>query len=281
MAGHCSDRHGAYGFELRGVAVASSWLAPVPAGSPTLELEVAVGATVRGSSRVEADRADISLVGGARLRMRRGDPRARFTFPGSPPPELDLLHPYLAPAAALAQLWAGNEALHAGAFVAPAGAVLVLAGKEGGKSTTLAWLATELGLPVLADDLAVIVRGSAVGGPRCLDLRPGAGAAGDAGTPGDPVRDASRLRVPLGPAPPATPLAGGVVLEWGPAAAAAPVAAAERLRELARARMYGASVTGDPAALLELAALPMVRVRRPRGESGLSAAAALIRQRFS
>src|SRR5204862_5782827 len=114
--------------------------------------------------------ADLPLVGGGRLRMRRGDERAVFSFAELPPDE-DLLHPYLAPAAALAHLWAGREALHGGAFATSAGAVALFAEKDGGKSTTLAWLAAEHRLPVLADDLVVLRNGAVLSAPRCLDLR--------------------------------------------------------------------------------------------------------------
>jgi hypothetical protein len=252
----------------------------LPAGADALQVEISRSREPPpGSSMIEGDIAEILLVDGGCLRMHCGDGHARFSFP-DPPPDLDLLHPYLAPAAALAQLWSGHEALHAGALVAPAGAVLLLAGKEGGKSTTLAWLANELGVPILADDLVVVAQGAALAGPRCLDLRPRALTARRT-APGELVRATTRRRVALGLAPLAAPIAGSVVLGWGPEVELAALPAPQRLRELVAARMYGARIPGDPAALLDLAALPMLHLRRPRGQHGLEAAATALLNRFA
>ena len=121
------------------------------------------------------------------------------------PPPSDLLHPYLSPAAALTHLWAGRTALHAGAVVLGDRAVLLLGRTTDGKSTTLAWLAAERGLPVLADDLTIIDEGAILPGPRCIDLRaPSAEAFADRWN-GRLVRSQTRWRVRL-PAVPAPKL---------------------------------------------------------------------------
>jgi hypothetical protein len=49
--------------------------------------------------------------------------------------------------------------------------VLVFGPKAAGKSTTLAWLAEHLGLTIISDDLAVVVDGAVLAGPRSIDLR--------------------------------------------------------------------------------------------------------------
>ncbi|HEX6596847.1 MAG TPA: hypothetical protein VF045_07925, partial [Acidimicrobiales bacterium] len=164
------ERLGAYGLALPQLVGARPWMQPQPAGTPTLSMRVEVGATTDGPSRYDAESADLGLLGGGRLRFRHGSLEAHYVLP-SVPPDADLLHPYLAPAAALVWRWGGHEALHAGAFAGRAGAVLLLGAKAAGKSTTLAWLA-DAGVPVLSDDLAVIDGAEVLAGPRSIDLRP-------------------------------------------------------------------------------------------------------------
>jgi hypothetical protein len=264
---------GAYGLNIVGLAGAVEWMQELPQSSPPLRIETARDASNNFErSSLDGTAADLRLVGGGRLRMRRGDERAVFSFPELPPEE-DLLHPYLAPAAALAHLWAGREAVHAGAFATSAGAVALLAEKEGGKSTTLAWLAVKHRLPVLSDDLVVLRNGAVLSGPRCLDLRRTRTLDGlDLGT-ARVVRNSERLRLSVPPVPTETPLIGSVVLRWGPRTRLDEPAAADRLRELLPHRMYGDRLGGDPPALLQVAALPMLIVTRPRGEGGLREAA--------
>ena len=245
----------------------------LPRCSPPLRIETArdAGRNFERSS-LDGTAADLPLVGGGRLRMRRDDERALFSFPELPPDE-DLLHPYLAPAAALAHLWAGREALHGGAFATSAGAVALLAEKEGGKSTTLAWLAVEHRLPVLSDDLLVVRSGAVLSGPRCVDLRRTRTLNGLDLDTGHVVRGGERLRLSLPPTASETPLIGSVVLRWGLRTRLDEPVAADRLRELLPHRMYGDRLGGDQPALLQVAALPMLIVTRPRGEEGLREAA--------
>ncbi len=144
---------------------------------------------------------------------------AHFHLGGAPPDE-DLLHPYLAPAAALYWQWAGREAIHAGVFEVGGGAILMLGDKEAGKSTTLAWLATQGGTPVLSDDLAVLDGDDVLVGPRSIDLRVGQGTL--PGVSEHLVRSGERHRVRLPAASPTLPLAGLVVLDWAPEAELGP-----------------------------------------------------------
>ena len=264
---------GAYGLNIVGLAGAQEWMQTLPHCSPPLRVETVRDAARNfESSSLDGTAADLRLVGGGRLRMRRGDERAVFSFPELPPDE-DLLHPYLAPAAALAHLWAGREALHGGAFATSAGAVALLGEKEGGKSTTLAWLAVKDGVPVLSDDLVVLKSGAVMSGPRCLDLRRTHTLNGLDLDTARVVRSSERLRLSLPPTPSETPLIGSVVLRWGPRTRLDEPAAADRLRELLPHRMYGDRLGGDPSALLQVAALPMLILTRPRGEEGLREAA--------
>jgi hypothetical protein len=264
---------GAYGLNIVGLAGAEEWMQALPRLSPLLRVETARDAA-RNFERSSLDEtaAEVRLVGRGRLQMRRGDERAVFSFP-EPPPDEDLLHPYLAPAAALAHLWAGREALHGGAFATSAGAVALFAEKEGGKSTTLAWLAVKHGLPVLSDDLVVLKSGAVLSGPRCVDLRRTRALNGLELDAARLVRSSERLRLTLPPTPSEAPLIGSVVLRWGARTRLEEPAAGDRLRELLPHRMYGDRLSGDPSALLEVAALPMLIVTRPRGEEGLREAA--------
>jgi hypothetical protein len=205
------------------------------------------------------------LVNGGRLRARRGEGAIRYVLPAAAS-DADLLHPYLAAGAALAWQWQGHEALHAGVCATPAGGVLLLGEKESGKSTTLAWLARNRGTPVIADDLAIIADGRVLAGPRCIDLR--ADRTRDAGAA---VRNGARVRVTLPEAPSALRLAGAAILAWGDALTASPVPPRERLSILARQRTYP-PLRADELALLDLAALPMFTLMRPRDPAALAAA---------
>lgn len=271
---------GAYGLDIAGLTDAEEWMQPLPDSAPSLRVETAREASP-GSQRswLNAAAADLRLLGGGRLRMRRGDDRARFSFPERPRDE-DLLHPYLAPAAALAHLWTGSEALHGGAFAAANGAVVLLAEKDGGKSTTLAWLAGEHRIPVLSDDLVVLREGMVLNGPRCLDLRRSSAFQSLSVRVVRPVRNTQRLRVTLPVGPDEASLIATVVLRWGGRTRLETPAPADRLRELLPHRMYRHRLTGDPAALLELAARPMLILTRPRGRAGLRDAANVLRDYF-
>jgi len=272
---------GVYGLDVTGLPDAEQWMRALPASVPRLRVDK-TDATTSSShiSRLDRSEADLRLVGGGRLCMLRGDGRALFTFPEMPRDD-DLLHPYLAPAAALVQLWAGNEALHGGSFATAAGAVALLAEKNGGKSTTLAWLAAERPIAVLSDDLVVLRRGSVLSGPRCVDLREGGELGFLALDQGRIVRNMDRRRITLPDAPAHAPLIATVVLRWGRRLRLETAPPADRLRELLPHRMFGHRVSGDPRAILQAATLPMLILARPRGEAGLRDAAIALADYFS
>lgn len=274
---------GVYGLRVSGLADAREWMEPLGPGEGlgSLRVDVTVGPGVAPArSTLDAEHAELRLVGGGALRMARGEGRARFWFT-EPPRADELLHPWLAPAAAVTHLWAGREAFHGGAFLAPAGAVILLAAKEGGKSTTLAWLAGALRRPVLSDDLVIVSGGETWAGPRCLDLRAGAPAHGIDLEAARAVRRGDRLRVGLAPVPAHAPVAGIVELAWGETVGLGPVAAARRPPALLAHRMFAGRLAGDSRAVLELAALPMLSLTRPRGERGLRDATSALLDHFA
>jgi hypothetical protein len=222
------------------------------------------GGAAAEPSLLTDEEADLELIGGGRLKMSRGSGEAHY-FLGARPSDEDLLHPYLAPAAALFWQWSGREAIHAGAFASDAGAVLILGDKEAGKSTTLGWLAAVGGITVLTDDLSVLDGAMVLAGPRSIDLRVEGVVPG---LSGHLVRSGERHRLRLSPAPSSLPLAGVVVLDWGDTVELTPVPFAERMAHLARQRTFP-TLTANPVGLLELASAPMVTARRPRDLAGL------------
>jgi hypothetical protein len=174
--------------------------------------------------------------------------------------EVDLaVHPLLSAAAWMRARLLGLEVLHAGAVLSRRGAWLVLGDKEAGKSTLLAQLHAE-GLPVVADDLAILDAGCVYSGPRCLDLRPDMGRLLDIGRS---VGGAERCRVDLPPVAAEHRVAGFVELRWsdrwGVTAVAQPGERLGRLLEVS-----GQRPRRDPLEMLELGTLPYYVVERPR-----------------
>jgi hypothetical protein len=273
---------GAYGLWIDGVPGAGHWLTPWGGteAAGRLAVEVTVGAVVAPDrSWCDDERAELALLGGGVLRMTNGEARARFAF-AQPPGADELVHPWLAPAAALSHVWAGREVLHGGAFMTPGGAVLLLAGKEAGKSTTLAWLAGPLRRQVLSDDVLVLDGDRLWAGPRCLDLRAGGPAHGLDLSAVTVVRHGDRLRVALSPAPARVAVAGSVVLAWGPRTTLEAIPVSQRPAQLLAHRLFTEQARGDPGTILELAARPMLTLTRPRGDRGLRRATATLLEYF-
>ena len=202
-----SSEVGCYGFRVSGLSGAADLLVDAPPSWPRLEVRHAspAGSPRPALDSIGPDVAQILLQHGWVELDRRA---ASVTFRlAAPPPPKDLVHPYLAPAAAVAARWAGRDGFHAGAIVAGDGAWAVLAAKGGGKSSLLAWLAMH-GHPVLADDLLVTDGGTALAGPRCVDLRGDAAERLGSGEPLGVVGQRERWRMALGPVPPRCPCAG-------------------------------------------------------------------------
>ena len=262
---------GAYGFELVGLPGPPAQLVEVERGWPALEIVRVTAESSDVASWIAADRAEIRLVAGDRLRVERKPLRATFTT-ARRLSDAALLHPYLAPAAAVAAYWLGREAFHAGAVVIDDGVWGVIGEKEAGKSSLLAWLALQ-GHAVFADDSLVLDGDVAFAAPRSIDLRERPAAGLGAGEPMGTIGDRRRWRLKLGAVPGAGRLRGWVFLAWSDDVAVVPLAPGARLRQMFDNRMVRGLAPADPAALLELAALPAFEFARPRRWDQLARAA--------
>jgi hypothetical protein len=190
----------------------------------------------------------------------------RVRLPVRGPCDVDLaVHPLLSTAAWMRARFLGLEIVHAGAVLTRQGAWLVLADKEGGKSTLLARLHAE-GFPIVADDMAILDMGRVYAGPRCLDLRPDMGRALGMGRT---VRNAERRRVDLPPIAAEHQVAGILELRWSDQSDLSLVEPVERLTRLIEAS--GRRPRRDPLELLELATLPFYLVERPRESNDTAA----------
>jgi hypothetical protein len=254
-------RLGAYGLILEGLPGAAPWMQLQDVGAPRLRLHVHPldQDLLDTPSELTGDAARLQLIGGGNLVFDRDSHDAHYYLSERPSDE-DLLHPYVAPAAALFWQWRGKEAMHGGVYVVPDGAVLVLGEKEAGKSTTLGWLATDGATTVLTDDLAVIDGRDVLAGPRSIDLRmteqvPGVSA--------HLVRHGERDRIRLAAAPDRLPLVGIVLLDWGPNVQVEPLEFTERIFHIGRQRTFP-SLDPNAVSLLDLASTPAIRARRPR-----------------
>lgn len=180
-------------------------------------------------------------------------------------------HPLLSPVAVTFNRWHGREAYHAGCFVAGDRAWILVGHRNAGKSTLLAALAAS-GTAVLSDDIVVTDGTFVHAGPRCVDLRqrlPGVSA------PLRTVRDGTRLRLGLDPAPSRVRLRGWIFLGWDASSTVVPVAAGDLLQRVAARRLQPAQPS-DPTTLLRLATLPAWDVRRPREWTSLGSVVAAL-----
>ncbi|HET8754563.1 MAG TPA: hypothetical protein VFM58_01045 [Solirubrobacteraceae bacterium] len=261
---------GAYGFRLVGVDAAADLLVDAPGDWPALTLEHAPPPASRPRlDRLGPHRAELPLHGGS-VTIEREPPRVTFRLPERPGAR-DLVHPYLAPAAAVAARWARRESFHAGAVIAGDGAWAILGDKESGKSTTLAHLALA-GHGIVSDDLLVVDRDAVFAGPRCVDLRAASAAHLEAGEPLGVVGVRERWRLGLAAIPARVPLRGWVTLAWDDDVGVDVLRGADRV--LALLPFRSVQVTPDaPEDLVDLGSLPVLRLRRPRRWDALDAAA--------
>lgn len=236
----------AYGLRLDGADGPSHW------PRWTMRTQIAV-ADDRDGLSVWPDRARIGLPGLGELRIDR---RHR-TIVAATAVELSteaVMHPGLAPVAAVNAHWEGWPALHAAAVTVEGAAWGLFAQSGGGKSTTAALLSAS-GCAFLTDDMLVAMNGRAAAGPPSVDLRPDAAER----LGGERLGHRNRSRRPLERPRLEDPLVGFVCLEWGPASARR-LTGAQRLDVLRDASVL--PIPGEE--LLALAALPMIAVQRPR-----------------
>jgi hypothetical protein len=258
---------GAYGLEIRGLPGVGPWLGTVE--DPWERVDV-----VRRDDppscplTVDQEQAGFAMADDVVVGTRRDDDRIVVHSPSAITDD-DLLHPLIGPALAVRHLWSGRQVLHGGVVGSAEGAVVVLGGREFGKSSTLADLATRSALEVFSDDLCVTDGTHAWTGPRCLDLREPTVAALGRSWGARVVRSATRWRLTLGAAPARVPLLGSVLLGWGDVPRAERVPAADALSLVVAARMH-AEIPSDPVVLLSVGALPMISLERPRELSSLA-----------
>jgi hypothetical protein len=244
---------GAYGFRLSGLD-SEQWLGVT--GAEHWPEVSCVRDSAPGAEELRLD------VGALVLRVRSDVAHGEF------------VHPLLGRVASHLALAHGADGIHAGAVAGAAGAWGVLGPKGAGKSTLLASLA-RVGIPIVTDDVLVFTDGVVTAGPRCIDLRPDAQTHGVAVAvrPSDP-----RNRVLLPPIVAEHSLAGLIHLEWS--ATETSTARLDYREALSRLLILRGEqgYPRNPRKLLDLAALPTLRLRRPRSALGLNASVMLMQR---
>lgn len=254
---------GAYGLRVAGLAAAADLLGHADDRWPGVVIEQRLNEGAMSTvDHLGGRSARLSLPALGRIELEREPGRATFSVVRRLAPA-ELVHPYLAPVAAVVGRWHGRESFHAGA-VAEAGRVWgILGARESGKSSTLARLARE-GREIVCDDLLVLDGSRVFAGPRSIDLRSDAARRLRQGRAAGVVGARERWRLTLPPLGGELRLQGWIVLRWGDAFAVrhpTPTETFGLLAEHAGLRI-GPS---RPETLLDLAGYPCVEVRRPRG----------------
>ena len=219
--------------------------------------------------------ARLRLRSGGEIRIDRGAGTVLYRVPHAVRAD-ELVHPYLAPAAAVIARWMGRESMHAGAFAEGGSALGVVGAREAGKSSTMAHLA-QAGVDVLCDDMLIVDGARPLAGPRSIDLREDAARRLGAGEAIGLTGARERWRLRLEPVAEGSVLRGWAFLAWGERVEARPLGAAERLARLAGERGLRLPPL-RPEALLELTSLPAWEVSRPREWGSLPRAADLLRE---
>lgn len=224
---------------------------------------------VLGESEVDDQTAQV-LVAGTRLEIDRATRSATLFARDDVSPER-LVHPCLAPLAIAASHWAGRVPLHASAVIVDGRAWALLAERGDGKTTTVAAL-EQAGHGVVTDDLLVVDADlQAHAGPRCVDLRRSSAEAFPGAVRVDDYPTRERYRLTPGPVPAAVPLAGFVRLLWSEhRQGLTPIRAVDRLPLIGAAISMGGPLA-NPGLVLDLAALPVFALERPRDLSTLAA----------
>lgn len=174
------------------------------------------------------------------------------------------LHPLLSLLCLAATLARRGDSLHASGVLTADGVVGVLAPTGGGKTTTVAWLALHAGVQAFTDDNLTVRDGEAHAGPRSLDLRPAAASALGVEADARLVRRSERRRLRL-PRPDrvTAPVVRLAILQWGDRVSVRSIPVRERMGVLATQRT-AQPFPGGLSVPLDLAALPMVLVTRPK-----------------
>ena len=248
---------GVYGMRLLGVAPDPALLAEVAASAPTFE--VVRSTTSAGTLEGGVVHGLVDGAGSMAVRVEQRQVEYRL---GRELTDDELVHPWLAPAAAAMALHDGQLALHGAVLEADGRCVAVLGDREAGKSTLVAAAAAR-GLGVMTDDVIVLDALHRVhAGPRCIDLRPGSAehfAIGSSAL----ARSGTRHRISLPAVPSSAALAAIVVLAWGSELRATPLLGARAAQHL----LPHVAATHRGAAfqrLLDVSRVPHVLLARPR-----------------
>jgi hypothetical protein len=266
---------GAYGIRLSGLDGASDLLVEVGPDAPAYAVAAEVAGAAEPDEHVGEEHARLRLRSGGEIVIDRGERSVLYRVPHPVRPD-ELVHPYLAPAAAVIARWMGRESMHAGAFAVDGTALGVVGTREAGKSSTLASLARS-GVDVLCDDMLIIDGARPLAGPRSIDLRADAAERLGAGEPIGMTGARERWRLRLAPPELRAMLRGWVFLAWGEGVAVRALPASERLPRLAAQRGLRLP-PARPDALLELTSLPAWELSRPRGWASLAEAADRLRE---
>jgi hypothetical protein len=252
---------GAYGLRLENVERARALLVPAEADWPTLRIRRSVGQSELPYDRMDATVAELKLQNGGAITVDRARGEARFLLP-EPVRTAAIVHPLLAPVAAVMAYWSDRESFHAGAFVAGGKAWGVVGDRGAGKSTVMGALA-RAGVQILADDLLVLDGLRAFAGPRSVDLRREAARQLGGGEALGVVGARERWRLRLEPVGSDHELGGWIFLAWGREFETRTAGGGDRLVRLTGNRGTHLPLK-DTDALLELAALPGWILSRPR-----------------
>jgi hypothetical protein len=257
-----TEANGAYGFRWAGLA--DDALAVGDSDDWPVVSVIQTPADDSHSSEVDRVGADSALIRtlAARLRLDRlgssVEIRARERLPVT-----DVIHPTLWPAASVFARWYERETFHAGAISFDGEEAWAILGERcAGKSSLLAALALH-GVEVLADDLLVVAGPRCFAGPRCIDLRTEAAAALEIAADTTLVRSSERRRLRLPRCAGEYALRGFVHLRWGAGLCLERLLPVERLPLLLDHRRV-AGLGADFEHLLDLVALPAIRLTRPR-----------------
>lgn len=252
---------GAWGLRLTGFEITASLLVDAPPHWPELEIILRLGGEGAEELPPPAPRdVTLPLFDNGQMTLDRDQRRVILTFP-TPPSADALVHPYLASTVALVNWWLGRETFHAGAVIVGDVAWAILGDREAGKSSALAWFQAH-DMTVVTDDVLAVAGDLALGGPRCIDLRPEAAVHFGAGRDLGVIGYRERRRIDLRQCPAEIPLGGWVLLDWGPEFNLHQVDGATMIGCLLGA--LGVNLAPDPVRILDLAALPARRFCRPR-----------------
>jgi hypothetical protein len=259
---------GAYGLRLSGVSGLDEFLVDAPAGWTPVELVLRSGTVETSEGWTEGRRARFVTLSGGLIELDLDRGEAILTAANVPTAE-EIVHPYLSSVGAMAGYLKAQESFHAAAVEVAGGAWGVVGDREAGKSSTLAAF-TVAGFPLICDDTLVVSAGAALAGPRSIDLREDAARALGLGEELGVVGTRERWRLHVGPVEPEVELRGWIFLEWGDELEVEPLAVPDVLSRLLKQRAVKLPPR-EPEAMLELASLGGLLLRRPRGLYGLTA----------